>query len=34
MQIEKAPTDDHLGFSKLSWKSCIPTIYNFPVIYP
>ena len=34
MQIEKARINDRLRISKLSWKSRIPTIYNFAVIYP
>ena len=34
MQIEKAPTNDRLHFSKVSWKFPILTIYNFAVIYP
>ena len=32
MQIEKTLINDPLGVSKLSWKFCIPTIYNFRVI--
>ena len=34
MQIEKALTNDLLRVSKVSWKFCIPTIYNFAIIYP
>ena len=34
MQIEKAMINDPLRVSKLSWKSRIPTICNFAVIYP
>ena len=34
MQIEKALINDRLRVSKVSWKFCIPTIYNFAVIYP
>ena len=34
MQIEKAPINDRLGVSEVSWKFHIPTIYNFTVIYP
>ena len=33
MQIRKALINDHLHVSKLSCKFCIPTIYNFAVIY-
>ena len=33
MQVEKALIDDRLRVSKVSWKSHIPTIYNFAVIY-
>ena len=33
MQIEKALINDRLRVSKVSWKFCIPTIYNFAVIY-
>ena len=33
-QIEKALIIDRLRVSKVSWKSRIPTIYNFAVIYP
>ena len=34
MQIEKALINDRLRVSKISWKICIPTTYNFAVIYP
>ena len=34
MQIEKALINDHLRVSKVFWKFCIPTIYNFEVIFP
>ena len=34
MQIEKAQIYDCLRVSKLSWKFCFPSIYNFAVIYP
>ena len=34
MQIEKAHIYDCLRVSKLSWKFCVPSIYNFAVIYP
>ena len=34
MQIEKAHIYDCLPVSKLSWKFCVPSIYNFAVIYP
>ena len=33
MQIEKALINDRLGVSKVSREFCIPTIYNFAVIY-
>ena len=33
MQIEKALTNDRLRVSKVSWKFCVPTVYNFEVIY-
>ena len=33
MQIEKALINDHSRVSKVSWRFCIPTIYNFAVIY-
>ena len=33
MQIEKAPINDRLRVSKVSWKFRIPTIYNSAVIY-
>ena len=33
MQIEKALKNDCLHVPKVSWKFCIPTISNFPVIY-
>ena len=32
MQIEKALINDCLTVSKVSWKFCIPTFYNFEVI--
>ena len=34
MQIEKALINDRLRVLKASWKFCIRTINNFPVIYP
>ena len=34
MQIEKALINDGLRVSKVSGKFHIPTVYNFPVIYP
>ena len=34
MQIEKAQIYDCLCVSKLSWKFCFPSIYDFAVIYP
>ena len=34
MQIEKTPINDRLRVLKVSGKFRIPTIYNFPVIYP
>ena len=34
MKIEKALISDCLRVSKVSWKSSIPTIYNFAVIHP
>ena len=34
MQIEYALINDCLHVSKVSWKFCTPTIYNFAVIYP
>ena len=33
MQIEKALINDQLPVSEVSWKFCIPTNYNFGVIY-
>ena len=33
MQIEKGLINDHLHVSKLSWKFCIPIIYNLAVTY-
>ena len=33
MQIEKALINDPSRILKVSWKFCIPTIYNFAVIY-
>ena len=33
MQIEKALINDRLRVSKVSWKFCIPAIFNFAVIY-
>ena len=33
MQIKKALINDCLCVWKASWKFCIPTIYNFAVIY-
>ena len=33
MQIEKALKNDCFHVSKVSLKFCIPTIYNFAVIY-
>ena len=33
MQIEKALIKDRLRISNVCWKFCIPTIYNFTVIY-
>ena len=32
MQTEKAPINEILRISKVSWKFRIPTIYNFGVI--
>ena len=32
--IEKALANDRLRVSKVSLKFCIPTIYNFAVVYP
>ena len=34
MQMEKVLINDRLRVSKVSRKLCIPTIYNFAVIYP
>ena len=34
MQIKKALINDRLRVSNVSWKFCIPTFYNFAVIYP
>ena len=34
MQIEKPLIIDRLHVSKVSWKLCISTVYNFAVIYP
>ena len=34
MQIENALMNDLLRVSKVSWKFCIPTSYDFAVIYP
>ena len=34
MQIEKALKNDRLSVSKVSWKFCIPIIYNFAVTDP
>ena len=34
MQIEKALINDRLRVSKVFWKFCNPTIYNFAEIYP
>ena len=34
MQIEKALINDRLRVSKVSYKFCIPTIYDFSVITP
>ena len=33
MKIEKAMINERLRPSKVSWKFCIPTIYNFAIIY-
>ena len=33
MQIEKELINDRLRVSKVSWKFCIPTIYNFAIMY-
>ena len=33
MQIEKALIEDRLRVSKTSWKFCVPTAFNFAVIY-
>ena len=33
MQIEKTLINGRLRVSKVSWKLCIPAIYNFDVIY-
>ena len=33
MQIEEALINDRLRVLKVSWKFCIPTIYNFAVVY-
>ena len=34
MQIEKAPINDRLRVSKVSWKFRIPIIYDSAVIVP
>ena len=34
MQMEKALINDRFRVSKVSRKLCIPTIYNFAVIFP
>ena len=34
MQIEKALINDCVCISRASWKFCIPTVYNFAIIYP
>ena len=34
IQIEKSPIKDRLRISKVSWKFCVPTIFNFAIIYP
>ena len=34
MQMEKALINDRLNISKVSREFCIPTIYNFAIIYP
>ena len=34
LQIGKAPINDHLCVSEVSWKFYIPTIYDFGAIYP
>ena len=34
MQIEKAPINNRLRVSKVSWKVRISIIWNFAVIYP
>ena len=34
IQIEKGVINDRLRVSKVSWKFCIRTIYDFAVIYP
>ena len=34
MQIKIALVNDRLLVSKMSWKFCIPTVYNLAVIYP
>ena len=34
MQIEEALINDRLSVSIVSWKFCIPIIYNFAVIDP
>ena len=33
MQIEKALINDRLCVLKVSWKFCIPAIYDFAIIY-
>ena len=34
MQIEKALINNRLRVSKVFWKFCFPTVYNFAIIYP
>ena len=34
LQIGKAPINNHLRVSEVSWKFYIPTIYDFGAIYP
>ena len=34
VQTEKTLMNDHLRILTVTWKFCIPTIYNFVVIYP
>ena len=34
MQIEEVLINDRLHVSKVFQKFCIPTIYNFAIIYP